>query len=274
MTSPTEAPAKNGGAPTATNASDAGADLAPNGSATSDGALASNGSAASPASNGLGTSNGALAPAERPLYTLSYDLSAQLVEEAASTLAGARYRNPASLVGGVFLVAILAVALVPGGRQMTALLVALFVGAVAFLQLGDRWQAVQLRRLRKAGLDTAFLDKDARRVRVSVYPDRVVLGEKGATGGGSAAGASASAGSGSAAGGASSAGTGNASSSTVTATTGTHPISSLRRVSKGSELLVLSFSGPAFVIVPQRAMSVSRFEELAAFVGGKTGKAR
>lgn len=171
-----------------------------------------------------------------PLHVVSYELTPQLVDEAASALAGPRYRNPPSFVGAVFLLGIVAFAMTPNAREHVVPLLVMFVGAVASLQLGEKWQKVQLRRLRRSGLDTAFIDKDKRRLEVRFFTDHVEVARKG--------------------------------ESAETSL----PLSGMKKPVKGPELLVLSFAGPAFVIVPQRAMSLSRFEELCSFVFDRSEK--
>ena len=171
--------------------------------------------------------------ADAPLYTASYELTPQLVDEAASALAGPRYHNPPTIASAIFLIGIVAYGLLPGARQNVVPLVVLFLCAVGCLQAGDRWQRFQLRGLRRAGLDTAFIDKGDRRMEVRVFADRVETSRRGADG------------------------------------TQTLPLSAMKKPVEGPELLVLKFSGPSYVIVPQRSMSLSRFKELVSFVSGQ-----
>ena len=171
-----------------------------------------------------------------PLHVVSYELTPQLVDEAASALAGPRYRNPPSFVGAVFLLGIVTFAMTPNAREHVVPLLVMFVGAVASLQAGEKWQKVQLRRLRRSGLDTAFIDKDKRRLEVRFFADHVEVARKGEP------------------------------------TEANLPLSGMKKPVKGPELLVLRFAGPAYVIVPQRAMSLSRFEELCSLVFGQSEK--
>lgn len=176
-----------------------------------------------------GTSNTAENGIEKPLFSLSYDLSAQLVDEAARVLAGDKMRNPPSVASIAVLVLIVIAALAPATRGNVPLLVGMVVVEVILWNLADRWAQVQLRKLRRAGLDTAFIPEDKRRVSIAVYEDTLaVTGPSGAK---------------------------------------TLKVSDLRAANLGNELSVLAFAGGTLVLVPRRAMSAQRYHDLLKHVG-------
>lgn len=112
---------------------------------------------------------------DKPLFSLSYDLSAQLTDEAARLLAGDKMRNPASVTSYAVLVLIVIAALAPATKGNMPLLVGMVVVEVILWGLADRWPQVQLRKLRHAGLDTALIPADKRRRTVAVYEDTLTV---------------------------------------------------------------------------------------------------
>ena len=64
---------------------------------------------------------------DKPLFSLSYDLSAQLTDEAARLLAGDKTRNPASVTSYAVLVLIVIAALAPATKGNMPLLVGMVV---------------------------------------------------------------------------------------------------------------------------------------------------
>lgn len=170
---------------------------------------------------------------ERPLVSYVYDLTSALVIDMSVALAGDRKRNPASVVCACLLVIIVMLAASPVARQLTPLLVVLIVVEMATWTLSSKWQAVQLRRLRKAGFDLALAPEGKRRRTVSVFEDRVVVEEP----------------------------SGHKTS---------YPVSEMRRPRSAGEMLVLRFQG-GFVPVPRHALSASRYNDLLRFVAERTG---
>lgn len=166
---------------------------------------------------------------DKPLFSLSYDLSAQLVDEAARLLAGDKMRNPASVTSIAVLVLIVIAALMPATKDNVPLLVGMVVLEVILWNLADRWSQVQLRRLRRAGLDTALIDADKRRRTVAAYEDTLTVTSPDAA--------------------------------------ETLRIADLRSATVGNEIAVLAFSGGQFVIIPARAMSAQRYHDLLKHVG-------
>ena len=94
--------------------------------------------------------NKAEAGLDKPLFSLSYDLSAQLVDEAARLLAGDKRRNPASVTSYAVLVLIVIAALAPATKDNVPLLVAMVVAEVILWAVADRWPQMQLRKLRRS----------------------------------------------------------------------------------------------------------------------------
>lgn len=176
----------------------------------------------------MANSNAAAQKSE-PLFNLKYDLSAQLVDEAAHIIAGDKMRNPAGVASIGMLVIIVIAAISPVTRDMTPLLVGLVVVEVVLWAVSDRWPQLCLRRLRNAGLNTALMAADERRRTIHVYETELeVTSPKG---------------------------------------TDTLPISSLREAKLGSELAVLAYAGNKYVLVPKRAMSAQRYHDMLKHLG-------
>ena len=174
-------------------------------------------------------SNKPEAGTDKPLFSLSYDLSAQLTDEAARLLAGDKTRNPASVTSYAILVLIVIAALAPATKDNVPLLVGMVVAEVILWALADRWPQVQLRRLRRAGLDTALIPVDKRRRTISAYDDTLVVASPDST--------------------------------------ETLRIADLRGATVGNEIAVLAFANGVYVIVPSRAMSAQRYHDLLKHVG-------
>ena len=171
----------------------------------------------------------AAASKTEPLFNLKYDLSAQMVDEAAHIIAGDKMRNPAGVASIGMLVLIVIAAISPITKDMTPLLIGLVVLEVVLWGLSDRWPALCLRRLRNAGLNTALMGADERRHTIHVYESELeVVTPKG---------------------------------------TETLPISSLREAKLGSELAVLAYAGNKYVLVPKRAMSAQRYHDMLKHLG-------
>lgn len=170
---------------------------------------------------------------ERPLFSYSYELSGSLVSDMATALAGDEKRNPPMIATYVLLVVVLLVAISPLGKN-SALLIALVIIELAVWWLSTKWHAIQERRLRRAGLDPAFVPEGKRRRSVSVYEDRIVV----------------------------EAAEGDAQ---------TYPVSAMGKPYYAADLLVMTFSGNAFVPAPRKALSTTRFNQLVRHVSEKTG---
>lgn len=170
---------------------------------------------------------------ERPLFSYSYEVSGQLVSDMATALAGDTKRNPPMIATYALLVLVLLVALSPLGTN-TALLITLVIIELAVWYVSTKWHSIQERRLRKLGFDPAFIPEDKRRRSVSVYDDRVVV-------------------------------------ELPDDETKTYPISSMGKPCYGDGMLVMSFSGKAFVPVPHKALSATRHNQLVRFIAEKTG---
>lgn len=166
---------------------------------------------------------------DKPLFSLSYDLSAQLTDEAARLLAGDKTRNPASVTSYAVLVLIVIAALAPATKGNMPLLVGMVVVEVILWGLADRWPQVQLRKLRHAGLDTALVPADKRRRTVAVYEDTLTVTSPDAV--------------------------------------ETLRIADLRGATLGNEMAVLAFANGSYVLVPSRAMSAQRYRDLLKHVG-------
>lgn len=166
---------------------------------------------------------------DKPLFSLSYDLSAQLTDEAARLLAGDKTRNPASVTSYALLVLIVIAALAPATKGNVPLLVGMVVVEVVLWGLADRWPQVQLRKLRHAGLDTALIPADKRRRTVAVYEDTLTVTSPDAV--------------------------------------ETLRIADLRGATLGNEMAVLAFANGSYVLVPSRAMSAQRYRDLLKHVG-------
>lgn len=166
---------------------------------------------------------------DKPLFSLSYDLSAQLVDEAARVLAGDKMRTPPSVASIAVLVLIVIAALAPVTRDNVPLLVGMVVLEIVLWNLADRWAQVQLRKLRRAGLDTALIPEDKRRRSIAVYEDTLAV--------------------------------------TSPDGTDTLRISDLRGANVGNDLSVLAFANGSFVLIPSRAMSAQRYHDLLKHVG-------
>ena len=166
---------------------------------------------------------------DKPLFSLSYDLSAQLTDEAARLLAGDKTRNPASVTSYALLVLIVIAALAPATKGNVPLLVGMVVVEVILWGLADRWPQVQLRKLRHAGLDTALIPADKRRRTVAVYEDTLTVTSPDAA--------------------------------------ETLRIADLRGATLGNEMAVLAFANGSYVLVPSRAMSAQRYRDLLKHVG-------
>lgn len=180
--------------------------------------------------------NKAEAGLDKPLFSLSYDLSAQLVDEAARLLAGDKRRNPASVTSYAVLALIVIAALAPATKDNVPLLVAMVVAEVILWAVADRWPQMQLRKLRRAGLDTALIPADKRRRSIAVYEDILTV--------------------------------------TSPDDTQTLRIADLRGATLGNESAVLAFANGSYVIIPSRAMSAQRYHDLLKHVGAvkETGK--
>lgn len=166
---------------------------------------------------------------DKPLFSLSYDLSAQLTDEAARLLAGDKTHNPASVTSYALLVLIVIAALAPATKGNVPLLVGMVVVEVVLWGLADRWPQVQLRKLRHAGLDTALIPADKRRRTVAVYEDTLTVTSPDAA--------------------------------------ETLRIADLRGATLGNEMAVLAFANGGYVLVPSRAMSAQRYRDLLKHVG-------
>ncbi len=165
----------------------------------------------------------------KPLFSLNYDLSAQLTDEAARLLAGDKTRNPASVTSYAVLVLIVIAALAPATKGNVPLLVGMVVAEVILWALADRWPQVQLRKLRRAGLDTALIPTDKRHRSIAAYEDTLTV--------------------------------------TTPDSTETLRIADLRGATVGNEMAVLAFANGSYVVVPSRAMSAQRYHDLLKHVG-------
>lgn len=177
-----------------------------------------------------------LARGEEPLFSYTYELSNQLVEDAATALAGDPSRNPATMACAGSLVVIIAFASSPIGNNPPVLILLVII-EMALWSLARKWHEVQVWRLRRAGLDTALVAEDQRRRSVSVYDDRLVVEER------------------------------NGHKTAL-------PMDEMRRPKLSGEVLVLTFSRGRFVPVPRKSMSVSRFDELVDYVARRTNAKR
>lgn len=169
------------------------------------------------------------------LFSCSYELTNQLVDEAATALAGDSRSNPAMLASYGLLVVILLVAMSPIGASQASMpvLLGLILVEVGLWVLARRWHDIKLAQLRRNGLDTALIPERQRRREVRVYEDRVVVAPKEGT-------------------------------ETTYATAG------MRKPKLTSGLCLLRFAEGA-VPVPSRAMSVTRYEELVRWACKRTG---
>lgn len=171
---------------------------------------------------------------EKPLYSYAYELSGALVDEMATALAGDRYKNPATVACVFILAVIVFFAASPIGYNNQVPLVCLVVVWVILWTVSGKWQTIQVRKLRRAGLDPALAPEGKRRYEVAFYEDRVV----------------------------------------VTPPEGklvTYPVSSLRKPKQSRDLLVIPVAGGAYLPVPHRALSTGRYNELLHHVAKLTG---
>ena len=168
--------------------------------------------------------------AEKPLFSASYELNRQIVEDAGLALAGDQMRNPPTIASIVVLVAIIALAAVVGNEAVVPLTI-LVVLWIAMWQLSRRWPQIMVSRLRRAGYDTALIPDDERRREVLVYADRVVVLPKGGA-------------------------------------PQTYQRSEMRKPRVGSEIVVLRFPHGAYVLVPRRSLSAQRYNDLVRELTG------
>ena len=164
-----------------------------------------------------------------PLFSFKYDLSAQMVDEAAHLIAGDKLRNPAGVASIGMLVLIVIAAISPITRDMTPLLVVMVIVEVALWTVSDHWPQICLRRLRNAGLNTALIPADERRRTIRVYEDTLTI--------------------------------------STPSNTDTLSISSLRDAKMGAELAVLTYANNTYVLVPRRSMSAQRYHDMLKHLG-------
>ena len=172
---------------------------------------------------------------EGELFSYAYDLNRQLVEDAASALAGDRNRNPPMIASIVILIVLVVLAASPFGDDALPLLAVLVVVEAVLWTLSARWRQLMLRKLRAAGLDCALVSEDANRFAVHVFEDELAVVPE-------------------------------AGGSEVR-----HALSALRKIKPANNQLLLVFAD-GYVPIPHKALSVSRFDELERFLHKKLGK--
>lgn len=161
------------------------------------------------------------APAERPTFHASYELTSLMTQEATSLLVPGGATNPAYIACAVCLVALVAFCfLVPNANP--AIAVAGAAACAALLVVAGRWGDAVARRVAAQGWNAVALPEDARRVTVDVWPDRieVVRADRDAQ---------------------------------VT------PLAEVKDVKHSDSMIVVRFRDGSLALIPRRALSLQRF---------------
>lgn len=161
------------------------------------------------------------APAEKPAFHASYELTSLMTQEATSLLVPGGATNPAYIACAVCLVALVAFCfLVPNANP--AIAVAGAAACAALLVVAGRWGDAVARRVAAQGWNAVALPEDARRVTVDVWPDRieVVRADRDAQ---------------------------------VT------PLAEVKDVKHSDSMIVVRFRDGSLALIPRRALSLQRF---------------